>query len=233
MKKRPAMLSLLLMASMEISGAELDQFIPEDGVILGEVMELGVTAELQTLIDRKNAAVAQNSEWLRNYAQQYSESRGELPYHPNFGLTEAEYGTLVELAEAGNWHGWTLHKVGEVRIEVRRSSFGNISFLGEPTDFILNSVTVHPSSGSVSTPFGVLSEEAAIDQRDPDMPWGRWVGYSWEWVHPISKEGWSDVRFSIGKRSDFEDGIISYEVNYSPKGEDPQEHSIIIVYPLK
>ena len=225
--KSHAAAALALAIPMATNAAGLDAYLPESGLILGEVMVLGAAPELEQLSSKAQTAAAENQEWFLDYAKQHESTPGPLPYHPNLGVTQEEYARLVQLIE----EGVSLQRVGAVTIQVDVGDAGATTFTADPADFPLHNISVYSDLGYAETAYGRLDNSSDINQQDPNAPTGRWSGVQWTHQEISGNSGWG-VQLAIGKRTDHGDGLIYYDVKYL-LGPEPHQYSFVILYPLR
>jgi hypothetical protein len=151
-------------------------YLPRAGSHASRTMIPMVPRADAALSARMAEAVARNGKWFRAWVVEHADVDGPLPYHPNFGLTEAEYRRLLPLLSGGG----TL-------IEVERGSFtvtavpgGGFRLGAGGRAAALDGIVVYPEAGYAQTPWGRLENREDVDQRDPTRAAGRWRGVGWE-----------------------------------------------------
>jgi hypothetical protein len=70
-------------------------WLPAPGRHPARVMTLAPPAEAVALRDRMAAAIMRNQAWYQAYAAQHAQ--GELPWHANLGISEADYRRFLAL----------------------------------------------------------------------------------------------------------------------------------------
>lgn len=222
--KRAFVTALLLALPLGVLAQGIEAFLPKSGVIRGTVMVPGAPPELSALSEKWQAAMTANAEWARAYVEKAGP--GELPYHKNFGMTEEEYKRMLTLLKTGT----TLQRGASIEIVVRRSTDGVLSFATTPSDSPLNRVTISASGNVAQTPYGPLRRGSDINQRNASSPTGRWSGPRWEHEEVSDKEAWK-AQFAMGRRDDFGDGVIYY--NVIRQGSAPERIQLFVLYPLQ
>jgi hypothetical protein len=76
-------------AANAAAGAELKGYLPASDSLAAEYVVLERDPNFDVYGQRIRAAMEANREWLAAYRTQYAGK--ELPYHPNFGVSETDY----------------------------------------------------------------------------------------------------------------------------------------------
>lgn len=215
----------LLSMAHAVNAQVLEPYLPESGVIHGDVMVPAAPREVEAIAQKMQAAVAANQDWFVNFLEQAGSD--VLPYHENLGVSKEEYKMFLRAAEGG----MSLQRVSTVEITVKNDESGAVTFLANPPDFPFHEVTVSADGENVSTRYGRLSKMEDVSQQDATSPTGRWSGPRWA-LETITDNSVRRVQFAIGKRDDFGDGIIYYDVT-DQGGPAAESHSFSILYALK
>jgi hypothetical protein len=205
---------------------KLSPYVPQNGIIEGNLMELRSPKQLQEIQDKFQQAMSKNREWFTEYA--YNAEPGKpLPYHPNFGITQAEYQKLIELSSQ-----LVLNKVGKVKLKIQKTPQGDLVISCENRKFPLHGLELDNKGTRFKTPYGYLETVSQINQNNEKSPTGTWKGIQWKKEEQLSSSSGIVVKFAIGKLNNKPEGIIYYDVkNIVP--ENPEQYSVIILYPLK
>ena len=170
--------------------AALADYLPDPGRHPARVMALAPPAEAVALRDRMAAAILGNQAWYTAWAAQHPQ--GELPWHANLGVTEAEYRRYLALTRQIG-----LAERARVTLTVTRRPDGGLALATDGAAAALNGVILYPDRGRVETPLGRLGTRAATGNDEAASPLGRWRGIAW------SNRGTSaprEVSLSAGRR---------------------------------
>jgi hypothetical protein len=154
--------------------------IPPKGTHKAEVFLLGSSAEVEAAAAKMKAALAKKSAWLQKYLKEKNPKPGEiLPYHENFGVTEAEYKLIVESKKT-----LTLKKIGSAPIQVEDAGEGKLKITlgpveGLPLALPVTEFTLSKDRSEMSCKFGSDAKAEEINQTDAKAPTGKWSGKQW------------------------------------------------------
>lgn len=192
----------------------LAEFLPTPGRHAARAMALAPPAEAVALRDRMAAAIMRNRAWYESYAAQHPE--GELPWHANLGVSEAEYRRFLALTRQIG-----LSERGRVTLTVTRRPDGGLALDADGAAAALDGIILYAGRGRVETPLGRLGTRAATGNDAPESPLGRWQGIQW------SNRGTGAPRplsLSAGRRAGGE-RLLYY--NYGPSDAE----TVILLYP--
>jgi hypothetical protein len=190
------------------------EFLPKAGTHQVRQMQVMAPAEASGLADRMTAAAQRNLSWFQQYAAQHEGKEGMLPYHPNLGLSEAEYGKFVSLIGQ-----MALRETGRAQVSVAASPEGALALSASGGAAALNGIVIHPRQDFVHTPSGRLTHRISIDQDDPKSPTGRWKGVQWSNGDATAQS----AKLAVGRRENGE--MMIY---YAAAGS--QSGPLILVY---
>jgi len=186
------------------SGSEIRNFLPSLGVHRSRTMIMMAPREYSVLAERMAAAAQRDPAWFESYVARHSGADGLLPYHPNLGVTEAEYQRFIELMDQ-----FRLGEIERGELSVRAGPGGSLTISAGGHAGYLSGITIYPEY--VQTSHGLLTHREEINQNDPTSPTGRWRGVQW------SNEGRPDVplvKLALGRRESGE-MVIYYDVTPS------------------
>lgn len=189
-------------------------WLPAPGTHQARAMAIAVPPEAEALAGRMTAAIQANFEWYRNYARQHPE--GELPWHPNLGISEAEYRRFQALAGQ-----ISLRETGRVTLNVTRRPDGGLALATSAPAAPLNGIVIYPERDRIETPYGRLGNGAAAGNPQGTPPTGPWQGVRWSnWGNAAPRR----VALSFGRRA-AGDMLIFYD--YGPSDAE----TVILLYP--
>ncbi|MEA2908490.1 MAG: hypothetical protein QOJ15_571 [Bradyrhizobium sp.] len=196
------------------SAQVLDPYLPKSGIIVGQVMELGASAEHARIAEKMQRAIQQDTAWFKAYV--IKAKPGEpLAYHAKLGITKAEYDILLHAK-------MSLTDKGPVSVKLATNTQGNLEFSADGLAAALNGVKLPPGQKSAETPYGSLAAFSEISQDDAQSATGRWKGVQWK------KEDVPAVTLAMGRRESG-DGILYY--NVTPAANNPGQ-TLIVIYRL-
>jgi hypothetical protein len=166
-------------------------WLPAAGAHPARAMAISAPPEMEALALRIRTAMRARPDWFRTYAAAHPQ--GELPWHSNLGVSEAEYRRFLALT-----HELTLAEVDRVTFSVTRRPDGGLALAATGRAAPLNGIIVYPAGDRVETPRGLLTRRSAIDNREPRSPTGPWQGVQWSNVG--SSQG-RPVTLAFGRRA--------------------------------
>ena len=197
-----------------LPAGEAAAFLPAPGAHPARVMTLAPPAEAVQLRDRMAAAVMRNRTWYDNWAAQHPQ--GDLPWHANLGVSEAEYARYLALTRRIG-----LSEQSRVTLNVAQRPDGGLTLAAGGAASALNGLVLYPARGQVETPLGVLATVATSGNDAADSPLGRWRGAEWS---NRGRGAPRQVRLIAGRR-DAGDLMLYYD--YGPSDAE----TVILLYP--
>lgn len=196
------------------SGATLAGYLPRPGRHEARAMVLSAPPEAIQLRDRMAAAIMRNEAWFQTYAAQHSE--GELPWHANLGISQADYQRYLALTRQIG-----VRESGRVRLIVTRRPDGGLALASDGAGAPLNGIILYPDRSRAQTPLGALETSRATGNDDAGSPLGRWQGAAW---NNGASGAARVVSLSAGRR-DAGDMLLYY--SYGPSDAE----TVILLYP--
>lgn len=193
-----------------------EAFLPAPGRHPARLMVLAPPAEAVALRDRMAAAIMRNRAWYEAYVAQHPS--GELPWHANLGVSEADYARFLALTRQIG-----VRESGRVTLVVARRSDGGLALAADGGAAPLNGMILYPARGRGETPLGALTRRSAAGNDAADSPLGRWQGAEW------SNRGSGASRplsLAVGRRA-AGDMLLYY--NFGPSDAE----SVILLYPAE
>ena len=191
-----------------------EAFLPAPGRHPARLMVLAPPAEAVALRDRMAAAIMRNRAWYEAYVAQHPS--GELPWHANLGVSEAEYARFLALARRIG-----VRESGRVTLVVTRRGDGGLALAADGAAAPLNGMILYPARGRGETPLGALTRRSAAGNDAAESPLGRWQGAEWR------NQGSGASRLlslAVGRRA-AGDMLLYY--NFGPSDAE----SVILLYP--
>lgn len=148
----------------------------QEGLSTGEIMEVGmdpkVAYKAMEISNKMQANLQDKREWFLEYVAQVKEGQ-EMPYHPNFGITEEEYEIILNSDDY-----MRLMKKGETSVLVANKE-NELTLAADQSEVIKN-LTFNLKSNTVQTKYGELAYKGKVEASDNQKVTGKWSGESWE-----------------------------------------------------
>jgi hypothetical protein len=189
-------------------------FLPTPGTHPARAMAMTVPPEAEALAARMTAAIRANFAWYRTYAAQHPQ--GELPWHPNLGISAAEYARFLTLTGQ-----IALREIAPVTLNVTRRPDGGLALAIAGPAAPLNGIVLYPDRNQVETPLGRLGNGGATANRQARSPTGPWEGVRWTNAGSGAPRR---VALAFGRRAQG-DMLIFYD--YGPSDAE----TVILLYP--
>lgn len=135
--------------------------------------------------------VEKNQDWFLEYTQTVAQAGSPLPYHPNFGLSEAEYADFLALSDSvvpmseGQEKITVVQSENEIRFRATGSAKGlrNMIYIKSENAFYLE------MPGIERSPALLLSDTLYTTISNPNHPLGtHWQGYVWQFREGDSED---------------------------------------------
>ena len=156
---------------------KLSKVIP-NGKTTVEVLEVRYSERVEELALKMSRALATNQDWWVEYVKQHSGDY-PLPYHPNSGLTQAEYAEYLDGVDKTRH----LHKVSDAYVVFGREGDLISIDLGDEsspvTKWRLNILT-----GELMLPIGETIKPVWRSGNNVTAPIGAFEGYHWDYDNP-------------------------------------------------
>jgi len=189
-------------------------YLPPPGTYSARAMALAPPVEAQALNARMVQALGRNPAWAQAYLAEHAS--GHMPWHPNLGISEAEFARYLELVRRIG-----LSERGRVSLTVARRPDGGLTLTATGPATALNGIILYPERSRIESPLGGLAMRAAAGNDDESSPFGRWRGVAWTNRGSGSSR---PVSLTFGRRGSNE-MILFYD--YGPTDAE----TVILLYP--
>ncbi len=171
-----------------------------------DVMELTAPLRTRVLLARFKAAMQANPDWWSKYVEEHAEER-PLPYHPNFGLTKAEYD---EIGKGEN--GLTAEKRADAKLTIMEKRPGVLVLNGNGDLPDLLGVEIDLNKDLVRTRYGDLTERSETNASE-STALGAWKGVGWK-LNSVDLEKMTGAiaKFHVGRVTASGRNVIYYDV---------------------
>jgi hypothetical protein len=166
------LLSMVPASAQEKPAFRLHEVLPPGKVMLDPVI-VAYSPRANELMERMQQAVATNRDWFLEQVKLAPPGQ-PIPYHPNLGLTEAEYEEMLTESKKPR-----LARTGQ-KIQVTIVKEGTIfSFLSEESDSPFENLRIDASTTDLSAPVGNLGPAKWESSDGANTALGPWEGYTW------------------------------------------------------
>jgi hypothetical protein len=207
-------------ASPPAAGA-IKGYLPAGGSFAAEYVVIERDPNFDVYSKRIRAAMEANAAWLTAYRQQHT-GKGALPYHPNFGVPEADY---IRYQSPAN----QFREVSRQRIRVDKQESGNtiqLRFQGEK--LLLAELQIDTATPAAKTPRGALEFRESVDLERASLPPAAYRGVSFNTPQAAIIENKQRESVLVGRlKTPAPTGIIHYGLNTPGKAE-----MAYVIYPL-
>ena len=145
----------------------------EDGQTSFQVLEKDLTPEFKEVYDKYQKSIIKNKDWFRNFKEKYKEM-SPLPYHENFGLTEAEYDKMNK-----DFLGLKMRVKTTKTVEVIKEG-DKISFKGADDFRFLDMVSIDKEKNTVLIN-DAYNAKFIGQVYQSDSEYGGYAGYKWKY----------------------------------------------------
>jgi hypothetical protein len=206
-------------ADAAAAAAELKGYLPQGASFAAEYVVIEPDPNFDIHVKRFRAAQEANREWFAAYRAKYAGK--ELPYHPNFGVPEADF---VRYQLAVNH----FREVSRQRIRVDRRATGstvNLRLLGEK--LLLNELQIEPDLPAARTSRGALAFREVVNLERASVPPAVHQGISFGTPDAVMATGKFRESVLLGRLKGTSTGILHYSLS-TPGRVD----MAYVVYPL-
>ena len=201
--------------------ASVEEYLPKSGVIHATFYTRQFPHGTEELAMRLQESVSKYPDWFAEYVKSH---KGQLPYHPRFGISSAEYERYLALTRESR-----LRPSMSKDFKVQRED-GGISFKAQDDESDLDALVFFPKEHYVLTPYGKLASESEFD--NPNNELGRTTGLKWSKEQLFDEGGGMAVTVYLGRRFGMNIGSLYYRVNIVKPDGEREKLDIIIDYPL-
>lgn len=168
----------------------LASVLPQGAVVV-DVLTPDYTKRVEELAVRINAAAREHPQWFQAYMREHA---GAPPWHPNFGVTPAEYREYVSAARTATWRVRERATLTfERATEGRRWTLHGWGVLDPLEGVVIDLETMTVRSRKGMLPFLGI----AAPQRDEGALDWRWFG-SWKASHRIGDPAHGGQALDVG-----------------------------------
>ena len=206
-------------ANPAAAAAELKGYLPSSGSFAAEYVVIERDPNFDVYAKRIRTAMESNREWLADYRAKHVGK--ELPYHPNFGVSEVDY---VRYKLPIN----QFREVSRQRIRVEKRAAGstaNLRLQGEK--LLLDELQIEMDAPAVKTSRGTLAFREVVDLQSASVPPAVHQGIAFNTPEAVIIKDKFRESVLLGKLKGTSTGIIHYSLNTSGRVD-----MVYIVYPL-
>lgn len=208
--------------------ADSTQSLIPVGTVRATSMDLVAPPRLQELMRRFQATAQRDPQWWMEYVKANARPGEPLPYHPNLGLSEAEYREMLGMSDE-----MRLAPVGEGELTVRTEGDSRYVLDGGRAFPDLTGIAIDLARNRVETPLGVLTPGDPIEPSPGQAATGPWHGVRWELedFDPDAMTG-TVVKLSLGRLEESGRGILHYDARRMADGKLQTRVVRVLTYEL-
>ncbi len=189
-----------------------------------DLMTTSLNQRVADLGGRMERAAQNNREWLLAYVRDHADTKGPLPYHPNFGVTEDQYREVLANTPA-------LSRLAAVRLQIVEPSPGVISFTGDPEVFDLSRLELRIRDLSLQTPFGVIKGPEVVKVDGTGGLMGSHSGFRWSLEEGTAESAnLTVVSLLLGRQSASGKHFLHYRAGQVVNGRSTADVNVIILF---
>lgn len=201
-------------------------FLPvSEGRFAVDVMELSTAPRFAELALRMKAAIQRDPEWFQMHVQTRSAPGMPLPYDSRFGISEAEYGELLNAGTQASYQ-----KSGEAVLVVTATERGTYVLDGGRQMSDLTGIELDFANDRVVTQYGVLDARSDLDAPDTTAL-GAWKGVQWK-KHSANQLAVLSTDFALGRLHDSGRGVLLYDVKKVQADGSRVRIDLVLTYEL-
>jgi hypothetical protein len=210
-----------------------DLVLPSDPVI-ADILVIEYPPRLQSLMTRMVEGMREHPIWTMAYIAEHSEP-GMLPFHKNFGITEAEYQEIVD-----GFSNLTNRKVGEADLWFEALSGQRVRLHSRSLATVIGGIEVDFAEDCAHTQYGKADDRGEIghdeESEDAKSPFGKPVMGEWSgirWKNEVGLIGalvQAQVKVSLGKMEDDGRGVFVYRVRNGDANKGGESIELFLVY---
>lgn len=206
-------------AANAAAGAELKGYLPASNSFAAEYVVLERDPNFDVYAQRIRAAMEANREWLAAYRAQYAGK--ELPYHPNSGVSEADY-LRYKLPVS------QFREVSRKRIRIdKRVTGSTVTLRLQGENLLLRELEIEMDTPAAKTPKGPLAFREVVNLERASLPPGAHQGISLNTPEAIMISNKFRESVLVGNLKGTSTAIIHYSLSTPGRVE-----MAYVVYPL-
>jgi hypothetical protein len=207
---------ILLLALITRASARADELTDffQQTQFTGHFMKENPSPHLLEISAKMLKAAQQNKEWLVNYLKSRSEPGKPLPYHPNLGVTEAEYREFLEQAPKA-----PLKEVARFEIKIVKGAGGEMKLDTQGKVPLFEQCSFYPGEEKIVIPEGTLEKPDTSGKPDGGGIIGPWRGLTfrlYDGERSVTGEPHTSIMICIGNRISDGTAFIYYTANAAP-----------------
>lgn len=185
--------------------AELRGYLPAGGSFAAEYVVIEPDPNFDVYVKRFRAAQEANREWLAAYRTKHAGK--ELPYHPNFGVPEADF---VRYQSPVN----RFREVSRQRIRVDRQQTGaTVTLRLHGEKLLLNELQIETDAPAARTSWGTLALREVVNLERASLPPAVHQGIAFNTPDAAMAMGKFRESVLLGRLKGTSIGIIHYSLN--------------------
>lgn len=183
----------------------MGQYISVPSAVDAQIQTIEYSPEIRSLTDKLTENLEKNSEWFEQYSSQLTPGE-RIPYHPNMGLTEAQYQTLL-----GGEQQKRLMPTGGTRLAFSWRDDDVLKITGLPDEAPFDTLLYEGVSDSLITSFGTMTRSVPAKGKLGDDASLAWNGRVWATERKDDK-GQLSIVYVLGDLDQSNRGVLIHEI---------------------
>ncbi|MFK8031757.1 MAG: hypothetical protein AB8G18_16090 [Gammaproteobacteria bacterium] len=184
---------------------KLSEYLSVPSSVDAQIQTIEYTPEIRSLTDKLTENLEKNSEWFEQYSSQLAPGK-RIPYHPNMGLTEAQYQQLL-----GGEEQTRLTPTGGARLSFTWRDDDVLKIQGLPDEAPFDTLLYEGVSDSLITSFGTLSNSVSAKGKLGGESSLAWEGRLWATERKDDK-GQLSIVYVLGDLDEGDRGVLIHEI---------------------
>jgi len=185
--------------------AELKGYLPPARSFAAEYVVIEPDPNFDAYVKRFRAAQEANRDWFIKYGAEHPGQ--DLPYHPNFGVSEADYNRYKQPMNQ-------YREVSRSRIQVESRAAGSRTSLRlSGQNLLLNELEIETATPAAKTPKGQMAFRSVVNLERASLPPAAHQGVLFETPQETMMKEKFRESVLVGKLKGTSTGILHYSLN--------------------
>lgn len=175
-----------------------------------EILEKDISPDLKQIVLRYRKAVSDSMEWYQNYSQE-NKNQNPLPYHVNFGISQAEYERMNREFPLQKM------KIKSSRTLTVNKAEDKINFKGDGDFTIFNTVAIDTKNKTMIVDDQLIPYAGEFTEGETSG-FGSWKGYRWKLesgnmddIKAFKQTDYNLIDITIGKTLETNKIVVQYK----------------------
>jgi len=193
-----------------------------------EILEKNISPDLKQIVLRYRKAISDSMDWYQRYSQE-NKDQNPLPYHINFGISQAEYDRMnkefpIQKMKVKSSRAITINKTDE-----------KLNFKGDGDFTIFNTVVVDTKNKTILVDDQLIPYVGEFAEGE-SSGFGPWKGYRWKLetgsmddIKAFKQTDYNLIDITIGKTLETNKIVVQYKT-ISVEGGTPRINGSLTGY---